>query len=572
MRGANKREWSTIPGREAALIAFCVLCVLCPSSANAQALHTDGAFFRDAEGAVVVLRGLNVSGDAKVPPFRPIDDVHLFDDFPDWGVNVARVLFIWEAFEPTRGSYDESYFTYYLSVLDALHERGVRVIVDVHQDGYSRFVMDGCGEGFPEWAVSPNVTKRVPDNGENCSSWGLKLVLDTEMHRAWDDFYADVGGVRSRFLMLLDTLATRLHSHPAVLGYDMLNEPWADEVKQLGPLHEDGARVLRAKDADAIMFLSPQALTSSGQDTKLPRASFDGFAYAPHYYDAGVVTLHAWSGGTLKDPVDRMLKQAQTWNVPLLVGEFGAAADTTGVADYMDAFYRELDVHFASSTQWSFVAHWTNEKKDGWNTENFSIIDDRGALRPNYRVRPYAARISGDPKSFEVVEDPSLTLTLAWSHVPAQGVTRVFAPRTLFASDVAVETMGAIDCAYEHDLRHVRCMGAEAGEMRIVLRACQANDRCLTVLPPPTMASPDASVTVGTGRDGGLSDEDPPTTMGDAAPAPLAPTEKSSRSRSGCAMSTGSTLSPRDTTSMLLMLGCVLALRRRARYIAPPTA
>jgi endoglycosylceramidase len=466
----------------AAAISSCWLVLFFAAHVQAQTLHTAGGFFRDAQGAVVVLRGLNVAGDAKVPPFQPIDDARLFDDFPRWGVNVVRLLFTWEAFEPTRGTYNDSYFDYYLGVVDALHARGVRVIVDVHQDAYARFVMDGCGEGFPEWAVSPNVTKKVPDNGPNCSSWGIKLVLDKDMHRAWDDFYADVDGVRTRYLALLDTLATRLGSHPAVIGYDMLNEPWADELTQLAPLHEDGARVLRAKDPDALLFLSPQALTSSGQDTKLPPPSFHGFAYAPHYYDASVVEAHAWPGGTLSDPVERMAKQAQSWQVPLLIGEFGAPADTTDVADYMDAFYHELDARFASATQWSFVAHWTNELKDGWNTEDFSIVDAQGAPRMNYRVRPYAARISGEPGSFEVDDTVALTVTLAWKHVPAQGATRMFAPRALFKGDVAAETVGKLDCNYEDDWLHVRCTSAHAGDKRLVLRACKAGEACLQVL------------------------------------------------------------------------------------------
>src|SRR5688500_2695645 len=132
---------------------------------QAEDLRAEGAYFRDEAGAIVMLRGLNVAGDSKVPPFRPVDDPSLFDPFPSWGVNVARLLFTWEAFEPERGVYDESYFDHYVSLVNALEARGVWVIVDIHQDAFSRFTTDGCGEGMPAWAVSSAVTPKVPDNG-----------------------------------------------------------------------------------------------------------------------------------------------------------------------------------------------------------------------------------------------------------------------------------------------------------------------------------------------------------------------------------------------------------------------
>lgn len=36
-----------------------------------------------------------------------------------------------------------------------LHSVGVHVIVDMHQDGHSRWMNAGCGEGFPKWTIPP---------------------------------------------------------------------------------------------------------------------------------------------------------------------------------------------------------------------------------------------------------------------------------------------------------------------------------------------------------------------------------------------------------------------------------
>jgi endoglycosylceramidase len=444
----------------------------------------DGPYFRDDKGAAVFLRGLNVAGDSKVPPFRPIDDPRMLDDFPAWGVNAVRLLFTWEAFETTRDTYDEDYLAYYERTIDALLERGAYVIVDIHQDAFSRFATAGCGEGMPEWAVSPDTEKHQPDNGANCASWGAQMIFDADTHRCWDDFYADTYGVRTRFLALLDTLASRLGKHPGVLGIDMLNEPWGDEKTQLGPLYADGAKVIRAKAPGWIVFVSPQATTSAGADTALAKPAFDNFAYAPHYYDPGVVAFHAWAGTDLKGPVGTMKAKADAWNVPLFLGEFGAPIGALRGPEYIDAFYRELDATLSSSVQWSFVGHWTDAAKDGWNIENFSIVDGEHSLRENYRVRPYPARVPGEPKFFESRGTASsLEVEVRWTHDPERGPLRIFAPASLFGGDVRAEHDEKLACGYEAGLRHVRCSAEEEGEQSVVLRVCDDASECLTMLP-----------------------------------------------------------------------------------------
>jgi MYXO-CTERM domain-containing protein len=278
-------------------------------------------------------------------------------------------------------------------------------------------------------------------------------------------------------------------------------------------MFEDAARIIRAHDERAILFASPQALTSSGQDTKLAKPSFANFAYSPHYYDAGVIQFSTWLGGSLKDPVERMANQAVAWNVPLLVGEFGAPGLGSNVAPYMDAFYLELDTRFLSGTQWSWVAHWDDEKKDGWNVEDFSIVDGAQTVRQTYRVRPYAARIAGEPLSFASAPQPSASVELAYRHDPALGETRIFAPRdAIFAGEVRAEIEGDASCAYEFDRRHVRCSSDVAGDLRIKLTGCFPPDTCLPVDEPPPGAA-DAGVDVPTPGDGdgpGDGDDDGP--------------------------------------------------------------
>lgn len=131
-----------------------------------------GSMFLDSEGRQVMLRGVNLGGDCKVP--YPNGGTHIPTDFSDhrtvsfigrpfpleeadehlgrlryWGFNCLRLLTTWEAIEHAGpGQYDEAYLDYYAEVCERAGDYGFYVIIDLHQDVWSR--MSG-GDGAPGW-------------------------------------------------------------------------------------------------------------------------------------------------------------------------------------------------------------------------------------------------------------------------------------------------------------------------------------------------------------------------------------------------------------------------------------
>jgi endoglycosylceramidase len=439
--------------------------------ARASDLRVQGSSFVDAAGRVVVLRGMNVAGTFKVPPYARALRPESLDPLRAWGLDVIRLLFTWEAYEPTPGRYDDTYLNAYTLAIRAAEARGLWVIVDFHQDAFSRYSVGGCGDGFPAWAVPWWIPRATPRNDASCASWSTSMIIDPGAHASWHAFHANDGGVKTRYIAMLRRVATALAGERGVIGYDMMNEPWGDEATEIDALYAAASGALRSAHPDCILFVSPHALTSSGVATKLPRPRFDNFAFAPHLYDPGVVVLKTYLGSGLYQGFETMQAPARAWGVPLFVGELGAPPSTGNVEAYIQAYYDRLDDGFSSAAQWSFTPGWTPTALDGWNAEDLSVVDDHGAIRRNFTPRPYARRTAGNPTRFRVTPasgSAPMIAELAWDHDPARGVTEIAIPTVAGATpQIATEGAGLVCLP---DVGRVLCSSPVAGAKRATIR------------------------------------------------------------------------------------------------------
>jgi endoglycosylceramidase len=165
-----------------------------------------------------------------------------------------------------------------------------------------------------------------------------------------------------------------------------------------------------------------------------------------------------------------MTAVSKKWGAPMLLGEYGASPGTQEVDGYLSAMTARLNDNLLGGTQWVFTPGWTDAVKDGWNGEDFSIIDNSGAVRANFRPRAYARRIAGTPTALAVSDEMDKTintLTLDWQHDPATGETEIFAPADYFGGDVSVTGDGDVTCTRSGDLAH--CSAASAGSKHVVV-------------------------------------------------------------------------------------------------------
>lgn len=131
--------------------------------------------FYDEQGRKIMLRGVNLGGNSKYPsipnmpshieegffqhrnvsfcgrPFPLEEADRHYARLRSWGFNCLRFLTTWEAIEHAGpGIYDEEYLDYLYQVVAKAGEYGFYVIIDPHQDVWSRFT---GGDGAPGWTL-----------------------------------------------------------------------------------------------------------------------------------------------------------------------------------------------------------------------------------------------------------------------------------------------------------------------------------------------------------------------------------------------------------------------------------
>jgi endoglycosylceramidase len=418
-------------------------------------LTVDGPALLDVEGREVLLRGVNAGGRSKFEPFfpfpfaesgrpdqageLPFDEAMraYVDRIEEWGLNVVRLQLSWEALEPTRGSYDDEYLDRYAALAGHLGGRGIRVIVDFHQDVFARPL---CGDGFPPWALpDPGMTPRT-----SCEAWFMGYMGDADVDEAFDHFWAGDDLLIEAFEAMWRRVAARLWGVEGVVGFEVMNEPhpgtadeepWARDV--LTPFYTRMARAIREEAPGALVFFDSPGTDAPEGATSVGVPEGGGFVFAPHSYsplvflygpdDASYDTdadLEPWAG--VRDE----------WGVPVLVGEFGSRTGTDGGGRYMRSVLESLDLHLLHGTAWEY-----STTRDDWNDEGYSVTGYGGEETPSAEalVRAYPRAVSGEVARFEF-DAETLEGTLELEARP--GVTEIAAPARLYPDGPSAEVSG----------------------------------------------------------------------------------------------------------------------------------
>ena len=182
---------------------------------------------------------------------------------------------------------------------------------------------------------------------------------------------------RQLTVKLWQAIARRYAGNPAILGYDILNEPIAPyhDVATLNPrlepFYKEVTTAIREVDPGRVVILAGGQWSSS----------FDMFG--PPFADNLAYTYHSFWASTKRDSIQRHLNFSSRYDVPLFLGETGE------LTDEWNARFRKL--HETHGIGWSF---WTYKnldtpstvvsipRPDGWN-EIVAFADGKRTTKPD---------------------------------------------------------------------------------------------------------------------------------------------------------------------------------------------
>lgn len=407
------------------------------------------AFILDSQGRALILRGTNVDNHAKHDELHAVDmpdeEIRLFAR--ELGLNFVRYLVFWSGLEPEPGVHDEDYLDRIEADLDRFHQEGIYILLDMHQDVYSRRF---CCDGAPEWAIR--------DNGEDFveqASW-FTNYFQPAVQAAFDNFWAYTDGdhadLQDHYFGTLQKLAKRFRDHPAVLGYDIMNEPHPgsefdalealdptiesfssrsfDEEK-LHPFYQRAINAIREVDDDGWIFFEPRyGSPGNGGASYIPelsdpRKGNPRLVYAPHLYS---VTLEATgrydaeSDRTIELWEEQRKEDLERQPMPIVLGEWGLTYGTENAEAFVNELAELSERMLLSWAHWS----WDPGGPTSW------ALYDREAKAPNplfHAVeRPYPRATAGEPISLSFDEERR-TLEYRWrARDGAKGETEIYFP------------------------------------------------------------------------------------------------------------------------------------------------
>lgn len=422
----------------------------------------EGTSIRDARGRTRIFHGANVSGRSKLPPFLPFEDPQFLDPLRDWGFNVIRLLVMWEGLEIERGVLDLSYLEKMCALATEAGKRGLYVIVDFHQDLYSRML---GGDGAPPWAV------KVPGPATTGRKWFYAYFTSRSVRRSQRAFWRDEDGILSAFLTTVGRVMERMRHVPSVLGYDLWNEPMGNlrsvvtggfEQRELARFHDRCVKLRNEHDPDRLLFFEPSPLTAFGVPSTLRRPRGERVVYAPHIYDGTSIVAgrHLPAASTFSVSLEKIIQATRTFDAPGFIGEFGVINGLAGARDMMEEQVTALDRHGLSWTVWHY-----NPSDIDWNDEDASIVAPGGGDRSwtDPLIRPFARAVSGETLR---CEGSGSRWHFAYRADPREA-TEIVVPRRWGGSKAVLDLRGASSEWVDDDVLELRTDEAREVDLSI---------------------------------------------------------------------------------------------------------
>jgi endoglycosylceramidase len=181
-----------------------------------------GTDFLDGAGKPLLLHGINIINKNQPEGYTARIEQPDFAAIHSWGMNCVRLGILWDGLEPQLGRIDEAYLDRIARIVGWAKAEGLYVLIDMHQDLFSVKFSDGA----PAWATLDDGKPYTPT-----AVWSDAYYTSEAVQRALDHFWGnspgpDGVGLQDHYARVWRRVAERFKDEPAVLGYDLMNEPF----------------------------------------------------------------------------------------------------------------------------------------------------------------------------------------------------------------------------------------------------------------------------------------------------------------------------------------------------------
>ncbi|MCL2531255.1 MAG: cellulase family glycosylhydrolase [Oscillospiraceae bacterium] len=187
-----------------------------------QKIKVQGMRFVDEQGRERIFHGVNLKGGQHIDWL----DEEFFRKGAALGQRLLRLGPHWDQFEPEPGQYNEEFLAKVDNVFNLAEKYGWYIFLDMHQDCYSWFREPFYSGGAPKWAcLTDGLKPRKPK-----IVWAEGYFIDKARWRCFDNFWRNAEvhgkGLQDHYAALWQMLAKRYGDHPALFGWNIMNEPF----------------------------------------------------------------------------------------------------------------------------------------------------------------------------------------------------------------------------------------------------------------------------------------------------------------------------------------------------------
>ncbi len=483
------------------LIAAAAFLALAPAAAAAPIgpIGQSGRWMTDSKGRVVILHGVNMVYKRK--PYTPSTSGFGVDDarfLAHEGLNNVRLGVIYAGVEPRPGQYDDGYLANIASTVRTLADNGVFTMLDFHQDLYNERFQ---GEGFPDWAVQDDGLPAQPQTGFP-GNYIAQPALNRAFQHFWDNDAGPGGvGLQDRYAAAWRHVAERFRSQPALLGYDLFNEPWPGPQwptcantegcpvfdAQLTEMSRRATSAIHQVDPRHIAWYEPNVIFNDGAKTSHgdtgPNAgmSFHIYCLAEGNTPGRSPLDPAQQGGcsTAEElPFQNADAQSAKTGDTLMLTEFGATDDL----DQIERIVEGAEKHMVSWQYWHYC-QCADPTTSGVGPTQALVLDPSkppsGANLKSDKLkvlaRPYPQAVSGTPRHYDFDSDKRTfaldysTARVGGGRLGATTDTQVFLPARRYPGGYDVSVLGGEPVSAPNDqaLRIRTCTGRTEVKVRI---------------------------------------------------------------------------------------------------------